>query len=272
MVDEASGRPEPGPECLPERLTGGDPPRSDLACNCYDHRKVPASYLCEYCGKALCGESVRLIEGHACCGQCDPVKPQPAYICGRCGWLAYDALPGCPHCALTQSLRRRGGEQTAEYWERRFTGFDPDNSFWTFLVVSLAVYGTGLGLGFPLASRGVELSPLWWAFLAVVSGGCGVMAVLLARRASRYELLLSQDGLEVLRRRKRVLFLRWQEVLGLELQPERLPTHFVVYGPGRQIVLQHGLLGSDDALILVRQYAAAVPPPLAWGADEEVKR
>lgn len=151
------------------------------------------------------------------------------------------------------------------FWEHRFRGYLRDDRLWVFGVTWLATYGIALLGGMPLGLLGVPQSPGWWVFVAAVSCACGAAAARMAERAARYELLLSQDGIEFHTRRRGWERLRWDEVLGLELTPDPTPALLVVHGPGRQIVISADLPGWKEAVRLIRQHAIVAPPPaLAW--------
>ena len=200
--------------------------------------------------------------------------PAARFVCGCCGWIACDIPPQCPHCQARGAFRQRGGEPEREFWERRFRGHGDDQRFLVFALSGVAVFGVGVLAGGRLALLGVAPSPAWWAFLALVSSGCGALAAVLAHRASRFELVLSQEGVELFRGRNRTDALAWDEIRGLEFVASRHsrsapPVYLVIRGPHQPIILSSALQGWNDALTLLRQHAPVEPPPIAgWRHDQ----
>jgi hypothetical protein len=181
----------------------------------------------------------------------------PARICPRCGWVTLHQDAHCGSCSGPALLPRRPG--VPRYWERRFRGRDRDSRFWAFALGALGAYGVGLLAAAPQAVQGEPHSPVWWVFLAVASALCGLLAAALAARAFRFDLVLSERGIEVRRRAGREC-VSWGEVTGLELAPNRKPAHLVIHAPGRRLTVDRSLTGWDEAVGLVRQYAAVAPP------------
>jgi hypothetical protein len=164
------------------------------------------------------------------------------------------------------AYRRRGGEPEQEQWECRFRGFGEDQRFRVFALAGIGVFGLGLLAGGRLALQGVAPSPAWWVFLGLVSAGCGALAAWVARRASRYELVLSSEGVELFRGRTRTEGLAWDEIRGLELvasrhSGNREAAYLLIRGPHHPLILTCELQGWNEAVTLLRQHAAVEPPP-----------
>lgn len=228
---------------------------------CYFHPDRPSGYGCCWCGRTLCLDSTRRVEGADYCPECDPADLRPVFICGSCGTVTFAGELPCPGCRKTETLRQRRPALPHSDWEFSTTGFRRSAPLEVFALVWVIVFILGLAAGAPLPLRGVSLSATWWAILLTACTTSGAMAAGLARQRLRYHLFLSAHGIRVQARGKSTDFLNWNEITRLDWLPPSQPRHLTLRAGERRIELDAGLAHWETVAALVRQHSPIVTPP-----------
>lgn len=227
---------------------------------CYFHPDRPSRYQCCWCGRGLCLDSARRVEGADYCPECDPARLCPVFICGCCGTIAYAASEPCPGCGRTETFRQRRPASPDSPWESESRALRGGH-LESFALVWVLVFTGGLVLGIPLPLRGVSLPPSWWAILLGACTASGTMAAMLSRRSGTFRLFLSPQGIRVRARGKSTDFLNWNEITRLEWFPPSAPRHLTIHARSGRVELDTGLDDWETVTAIIRQHSPIVPPP-----------